>query len=271
MHPFFKALLHKDKEELHHIIFDHDTVRSRQYDIVLMILIVSSSFIAIIDSIPLLPARLHLTLYLLEWIFTILFTIEYVIRVLVCRKPIRYIISFWGLIDLMAILPTYLSLFIWGTNYLLVIRLLRLMRVFRILRLFQFNAEGIALVNALKASVPKITIFMMAVSTLTVMLGTIMYVIEGGTNGFTSIPQSIYWAIVTITTVGYGDVSPVTPLGKFVASIAMLTGYAIIAIPTGIVSVEMTRAAKLISCQNCGARIEPTANYCSHCGTAVEN
>lgn len=179
------------------------------------------------------------------WIFTILFTIEYILRIYASRRRLKYIFSFYGLIDLLAFLPTYLSLLFAGTQYLIVIRAFRLLRVFRILKLSRFLLEGNILRNALNASSYKITVFLMSVLTLVTIIGTLMYIIEGEESGFTSTPVSIYWAIVTITTVGYGDISPATPLGQFLSSILMIIGYGIIAVPTGIVSVEMCRLPQI--------------------------
>jgi len=260
------------KAELYRIVFNSDTKQGRQFDIILLWCILFSVFIAIVDSVPNLPPTLHTILYILEWLITIVFTIEYLLRVYISHNTVRYVFSFWGAVDLLSILPTYLSLFVWGTNYLLVVRILRLLRVFRILKLANFNAEAIVLVKALKASMHKISIFLFALMTINILLGTVMYVIEGGRNGFTSIPQSIYWAIITVTTVGYGDIVPRTNLGKFISSIAMIVGYAIIAIPTGIVSVEMSKAAGTAQkkCPECSVGNDIHANFCSHCGTALQ-
>lgn len=208
----------------------------------------------------------HFYLYV-EIVFTVLFTIEYFVRIYISPKPLKYIFSFWGLIDFLSVIPTYLSLIFIGSHYLLVVRILRLLRVFRILRLVRFNKESAYLMSALKSSGYKIGIFLMSVLFLVTILGTVMYVVEGGQAGFVSIPQSIYWAIVTVTTVGYGDLVPHTVLGKFISSFAMMLGYAIIAVPTGIVTVEMSRSSpRFKSCLNCKQANDRDANYCKNCG-----
>lgn len=256
------------KAELYRIVFNSDTKPGRQFDVILLWCILFSVLITIVDSVPDLPPTLHKVLYIVEWLITIVFTIEYLLRIYISHNTVRYVFSFWGAVDLLSILPTYLSLFVWGTNYLLVVRILRLLRVFRILKLVNFNTEAIILMKALNASMHKISIFLFALMTITILLGTVMYVVEGGKNGFTSIPHSIYWAIITVTTVGYGDIVPRTNLGKFISSIAMIVGYAIIAIPTGIVSVEMSKAtgnAQKI-CPECSVVNDIHANFCSHCG-----
>jgi voltage-gated potassium channel len=208
----------------------------------------------------------------LEWCFTVLFSIEYLLRLLSVKDPLRYSVSFLGIIDLLSIIPMYLSVFFVGAQSLLVLRALRLLRIFRIFKLTHFLSEMSFLGMALKSSAKKISIFMLAVLTLVIILGSMMYLIEDQANGFTSIPLSIYWAIVTITTVGYGDISPVTPLGKFVASIIMLIGYGIIAVPTGIITTEMAIAARSKKhgnevCPGCGREgHDQNALYCKYCG-----
>lgn len=230
------------KQLLYNIIFENDTKAGKRFDVLLLWSILISVLIAMLDSVPSLNGAVGFEFYLIEWVFTIFFTIEYIFRISVHPKPQKYMFSFWGLVDLFAILPAYLSLLFIGSQYFLIVRIFRLLRVFRILRLIQFNREALVLMNALRSSSFKISIFMSTVVTIVVILGTIMYVIEDPENGFTSIPQSIYWAIITITTVGYGDIVPHTVLGKFISSIAMIIGYAIIAVPTGIVTVEMARS-----------------------------
>ena len=208
----------------------------------------------------------------LEWLFTILFTIEYVLRLVCVLRPAKYAFSFFGIVDLLAIAPTYLSLFIPGTRFFAVIRVLRVLRVFRILKLARYLRETNVLVLALRASRIKILVFMYTVLTLVVMIGSMMYVVEGAEHGFTSIPRSVYWAIVTLTTVGYGDISPQTPLGQTLAALVMIIGYAIIAVPTGIVTSEITRASarERVSTQACPSCSlgghETDAVYCKHCG-----
>lgn len=256
-----------NKQKLNQIVFNSDTKTGQRFDILLLWSILISILVAILDSLPTLGENLKLTFYILEWLLTIIFTIEYILRIVVSKKPASYIFSFWGAVDFLAVFPTYVSLFIVGYHYLIVVRMLRLMRVFRILRLVRFYSEAILLLQALKASFYKISIFFATVLTTVVLLGTIMYVIEGEKNGFSSIPQGIYWAIITITTVGYGDIVPVTVLGKMISSIAMIIGYAIIAVPTGIVTVEMARANEIKTiCPNCNAKNDTDATFCKKCG-----
>ena len=256
------------RQKLYSIVFENDTKAGRLFDIVLLWCILISVLIAMLDSVPQLNANFGFEFYLVEWAFTILFTIEYIIRVAVNPKRVKYIFSFWGIVDLLAILPAYLSLLFTGTQYFLIVRIFRLLRVFRILRLVQFNREATVLISALRASAFKISIFFSTVVTIVVLLGTIMYVVESPDNdGFTSIPQSIYWAVITITTVGYGDIVPQTVLGKFISSFAMIIGYAIIAVPTGIVTVEMSKSAeRKKTCPECGFKNPANSNYCNDCG-----
>jgi voltage-gated potassium channel len=214
-------------------------------------------------------------LYALEWLFTVLFTIEYCLRLLSVRRPLRYATSFFGVVDLLAVIPTYLSILVPGSQYLLVIRILRLLRVFRLLKLSEYVMEADTLRRALRASRRKISVFISAVVLLVVIIGALMYVVEGEANGFTSIPVSIYWAIVTLTTVGYGDLSPKTPLGQMVASVVMVIGYGIIAVPTGIVSVELAHAVRERgisgqACPSCSAEgHDPDAVFCKYCGAKL--
>jgi len=259
------------KERLYRIIFETETAAGKRFDVWLLWLILASVIVAMLDSVQSIHEHLKTEFYILEWAFTILFTLEYLFRVYVSRRPSMYIFSAWGLIDLIAILPTYLSLMFMGYQYLLIVRIIRLLRVFRILRLVRFTSEGLYLIRALRAAFFKISIFFLTILIIVVLLGTIMYVVEGGQHGFSSIPQSIYWAIITITTVGYGDIVPYTILGKFIASVAMIIGYAIIAVPTGIVTSEMIRAnAAKVVCPICAADMQPNVKYCSNCGTANE-
>lgn len=258
-----------NKEKLYKIVFNNDTREGRLFDIVLLWSILISIFVAIIDSIPELPLFLKSTFFILEWVFTVIFTIEYFLRIYISEKPRKYIFSFWGIIDLMAIFPSYLSFFFFGYRYLLIVRILRLLRVFRILKLVRFNAEAMILIKSIRASFYKISIFLSAVIVFVIILGTIMYVVEGGSNGFTSIPQSIYWAIITITTVGYGDIVPQTVLGKMISSVTMILGYAIIAVPTGIITVEMSRSEITKICSKCHFKNSEAANYCNNCGNKI--
>ncbi|HMJ46180.1 MAG TPA: ion transporter [Ferruginibacter sp.] len=260
------------RPRLHEIIYESATLAGKIFDIILLCFIISSIAIVILDSNREWHASYGHLFYILEWVFTFLFTIEYILRLICIKKPLRYVFSFLGLIDLLAILPSYLSFLFAGAQSLLVLRALRLLRIFRIFKLSHFLSEMHFLGVAIKGSLRKISIFMLIVLTLVIIMGSVMYMVEGGRNGFNSIADSIYWAIVTITTVGYGDISPVTPLGKFVASVIMLMGYAIIAVPTGIVTTEMALAMRKKeqqqeACPNCGREGHDTnARYCKFCG-----
>lgn len=261
------------KERLWRVIFLSDTRAGRVFDIVLLWLIAASVLVVMLESVESLR-RDHRGLFrAAEWVFTILFTIEYAVRVAVVRRKRRYIFSFFGVVDLLAILPTYIALLFTGTQYLMVIRILRLLRMFRVLKMARHFGQANVLMNALRSSRPKIAVFLFAVLTLVTIESTIMYLIEGANNpGFSSIPQSIYWGIVTITTVGYGDVAPLTVAGKVLASVIMLTGFAIIAVPTGIVTAELGRRMEPVpmddrECEQCGWKgHDRAANYCKHCG-----
>ena len=260
---------------LHQIIFEADTRAGRFFDLALIWLILLSVATVILESVRSVRAQYGDLLYALEWLFTLLFTVEYLLRLLSVRRPLRYATSFFGVVDLLAIIPTYLSIFVPGSQYLLVIRILRLLRVFRLLKLSEYVAEADTLRRALRASSRKISVFISAVVLLVVIIGALMYVIEGEEHGFTSIPISIYWAIVTLTTVGYGDLSPRTPFGQVLASIVMVIGYGIIAVPTGIVSVELAQATRELkvsrqSCPSCGAEgHDPDALCCKYCGAKL--
>ena len=261
------------RSRLHEIIFEADTTVGKLFDIGLIFSIVFSVVIVMLDSVKPINIRYGHIFYFLEWIFTILFTIEYMFRIYCVRKPMYYIMSFYGVVDFLAIAPTYLSLILPGSQYLLVIRLLRVLRIFRVLKFVQYLGEAKQLLRALRASRRKITIFIFTVLTTVVIMGSLMYIIEGEKNGFTSIPKSIYWAIVTLTTVGYGDIAPQTNVGQTLAAIIMLLGYAIIAVPTGIFTVEMTRASSKVStqaCPSCGAEgHDYDAAFCKYCGTKL--
>lgn len=262
------------RAKLYEIIFDADTPAGRLFDIILLWAILLSVLVVFLESISGLRNSYGRMFYYLEWFFTILFSVEYLLRIISTKKPLGYVFSFYGVIDVLAILPTYLSLIITGSQYFLVIRILRLLRVFRILKLTHMMKQAAILRKALIASRGKIAVFMFAVLTLVVIIGAVMYVIEGPENGFTSIPFSMYWAIVTMTTVGYGDVSPQTTVGQIFASLVMIMGYAIIAVPTGIVSVEIADVTKKSSdvrtCPNCLKEgHDPDAKYCKHCGSAL--
>jgi voltage-gated potassium channel len=260
------------QQRLHEVIYENHTTAGKAFDISLLLCIVASIVIVMLDSMQALHARYGRLFFWIEWAFTILFTIEYILRLICIKKPLSYITSWLGVIDLLAIIPSYLSIFYVGAQSLLVFRALRLLRIFRIFKLTHFLSEMQFLKSSISSSLKKISIFMLVVLALVVILGSIMYLIEGRENGFTSIPESIYWAIVTITTVGYGDISPVTPLGKFVASIMMFIGYGIIAVPTGIVTNEMASAVRLKkegaqTCTACGLEgHDSDARYCKQCG-----
>lgn len=258
------------RQDLYKIVFEHDTKAGKQFDVALLWLILFSVIVVMLESVPEIGLQFSEEFFIVEWILTIIFTLEYILRLWISPKPLRYTFSFWGIIDLLSILPTYLSLFIVGYHYLLIVRVFRLLRVFRILKLARFNAEAQTLMNALKSSSYKISIFLMAVISIVTLLGTLMYVIEDGEEGFTSIPQSIYWAIVTVTTVGYGDMVPHSVIGKFISSIAMIIGYAIIAVPTGIITVAMAKSNSTNQkCQKCDSLINDTDNFCSNCGNQI--
>ena len=239
------------RQKLHEVIFEADTRAGKLFDVILIWAVILSVVVVILDSVNSYQEKYGDILYALEWFFTILFSIEYIFRLISVRHPLRYALSFFGIIDLLAIVPTYSSLLVPGVQFLLTVRILRLLRIFRVLKLTEYLVEAQTLTNALKASARKIGVFIMTVVVLVTVVGSIMYVIEGEENGFKDIPTSIYWAVVTLTTVGYGDVSPQTALGQFFASVVMILGYGIIAVPTGIVTVELSKAGKPISTQVC--------------------
>lgn len=272
--------IHKEdswKHRLYVIIFGAETFWGKTFDVVLLIAILLSVIAVMLESVAEVKLLYGHELYIVEWFFTILFTIEYVARLIVVKNRWKYVTSLFGIIDLLSIIPTFLSLFLVGANSLRIIRSIRLLRVFRILKMARFLGEASQLSTALKASRAKIIVFIGTVFTMVVILGTLMYMIEGSEHGFTSIPRSIYWAIVTLTTVGYGDIAPQTPLGQALASVIMILGYGIIAVPTGIVSAEMVQqgkqqeAKRLISCPTCertGHALD--ADYCKFCGSKLE-
>jgi len=257
------------------IIFEADTPAGKAFDVGLIVCIVASVLVVTLDSVESLQSRHGSLFFGLEWFFTGLFTVEYLLRLICIRRPLRYARSFFGIVDLLAILPTYLNIILPGTRYLLVIRVLRVLRVFRILKLVQYLEEVSTIRTSLLASARKILVFLFTVLTLVVVLGSIMYLIEGAENGFSSIPRSIYWAIVTLTTVGYGDITPQTPVGQILASFIMIMGFSIIAVPTGIISAEFSKAAKRrytrIACPECsGEGHDQDAKFCKYCGTEIE-
>lgn len=264
------------RRQLHDVIFEHDTYWGKMFDVVLLWAILLSIIAVMLESVDGIRTEYGKLLRNLEWIFTIAFTIEYVARIISVRKPFGYVKSFYGIIDLLSILPTYLSYFFVGGQYLMAIRTIRLLRVFRILKLARFIGESAVLMKALKNSRYKITVFFGGVLILVIITGTFMYLVEGPENGFDNIPLSIYWAIVTLTTVGYGDIAPQTVMGKALASFIMLLGYAIIAVPTGIVTSELTQGRrehrKFINCPHCAAEgHNHEAEYCWKCGGSFEN
>jgi len=262
------------RSSLHTVIFEAETPAGRAFDFVLLGCILLSVTAVMLESVAGVRATHGEILATLEWGFTLLFTVEYLLRLVSVRRPLRYATSFFGLVDLLAIAPTYLSLLVPGTQYLLVVRILRLLRVFRLLKLSEYLVEADVLARALRASRYKISVFLLTVLTLVVIIGSVMYVVEGEANGFTDIPTSIYWAVVTLTTVGYGDVAPRTPLGQLLASVAMLLGYGIIAVPTGIVTLELSRASQPVistqACPVCSAEgHDADAIYCKRCGAQL--
>jgi voltage-gated potassium channel len=270
--PRTPAAWPKWRSTLHEVIFEAETPAGRAFDITLIMSILLSITAVMLESVRSIRQVYGSLLYDIEWFFTGLFAVEYVLRLVSVRRPFRYATSFFGLVDLLAILPTFLSLLLPGTQYLFTVRILRLLRIFRILKLTEYLSEASIIVNALRASQRKISVFILSVLTVVVIIGSLMYIIEGEENGFTSIPTSIYWAIVTLTTVGFGDITPQTPLGKTLASLVMIMGYGIIAVPTGIVTAELTNAGarKRIStqaCPSCSAEgHDADAVHCKYCG-----
>lgn len=254
------------------VIFESDTRAGRLFDIWLIVLILASVVAVVLDSLPALPPAQREALYAVEWVFTALFTLEYLARLACVRRPLRYALSFYGVIDLLALLPTYLALLVPEVHALIDVRVLRLLRVFRIFKLTAYLVEFHALGRALSASRRKILVFLSAVLMIVVVMGTLMYVVEGPENGYTSIPTGIYWAITTLTTVGFGDITPKTDLGRFIASLMMLVGWGTLAVPTGIVTAEMTaqRMRSGPTTRTCAAclteGLPPEARYCQHCG-----
>ena len=259
------------RHRLHEIIFEADTSAGKAFDEILLWSIIISVLVVMLDSVASYRAQYGDWFYSIEWFFTILFSIEYILRIISVRKARSYIFSFYGIVDLLSILPTYISLLIPGSQYFLVIRILRVLRVFRVLKFTQYLIEADQLQRALSSSRRKITVFIFTVITITVIVGSLMYVIEGSENGFTSIPKGMYWAIVTLTTVGYGDISPQTNLGQMLSAMIMIMGYGIIAVPTGIVTAELTRTQSMEKttevCRYCSREGHaPDASYCKYCG-----
>lgn len=272
------------RTKLHEIIYEADTHAGKLFDVVLLIVILASILLVMLESVKSIDSEYHDILNISEWVITILFSIEYIARVITVKKPFKYIFSFYGIIDFLSTVPKYISLIVGGVHALAALRALRLLRMFRILKLGRYLGASNNLVSALKASRAKISVFLFAVLIVAIILGTIMYLIEGEENGFSNIPKSVYWCIVTLTTVGFGDIAPQTPLGQFIASLVMILGYGIIAVPTGIVSAEYSSQKKTDTkkdeddkpssvhlntqvCPNCSTeKHRDDADFCYHCG-----
>ena len=268
------------RDTLHEVIFEADTPSGKTFDLALLWLILLSVLTVLLESIPELKSQYAEAFYYAEWTFTGLFTLEYVLRLIAVRKPIKYATSFFGIVDLLAILPTFVGLLVPGSASLRVVRILRLLRLFRILKLVGFLKEARALQSALRTAKQRILVFLSVVIALVTIIGTLMYLIEDGQSGFTSIPRSIYWAIVTVTTVGYGDIVPATAVGKVLASFMMIIGYAIIAVPGGILGIAVMQQSQLdslnpdevstVACPSCGRDgHESDADFCKHCGNPL--
>ena len=270
------------KSKLHTIIYEADTPMGKLFDVVLLILILVSVILVMLESVTSIDTHYHDLLYFGEWVITIFFTIEYILRIITVKKASNYIFSFYGIIDFLSTIPLYLSFILAGSNALLAVRALRLLRVFRILKITRYMGEANKLNKALRDSKAKILVFLFAVLILSIIAGTIMYLVEGEQSGFVSIPISVYWCIVTLTTVGFGDIAPVTPLGQFIAAIIMIMGYGIIAVPTGIVSAEYASKKTTTlddpeyihvntqSCQNCNENNHhDNAEFCHKCGSTL--
>lgn len=265
---------HGLRESVRRVIFEADTRAGRAFDVGLIVCIALSVVAVMLDSVHSIHATHSRLLYEIEWVFTALFTIEYLLRLWSVDRPVKYALSFYGLVDLLAVIPTYLSLLFPGSQYMLVIRVLRVLPVFRVLKVVQYVSEANLLMQALRDSRRKIAIFLFTVMTLVIILGALMYLIEGEENGYTSIPTSIYWTVVTLTTVGFGDITPQTPLGQTVASLIMIIGYGIIAVPTGIVTVSLTRATEgRLATRVCPVCVseghEHASRFCKNCGAEL--
>lgn len=267
-------------QKLHTIIYEADSPLGKLFDIILMILIILSVLFVMLESVKTIDEKYHEILYIGEWVITIFFSFEYIARIITIKKPSRYIFSFYGIVDFLSTIPLYLSFIFVGSNYLLTVRALRLLRIFRILKITRYVGASNNLTKALIHSRPKIFVFLFAMVIISILAGTLMYLIEGEQSGFVSIPQSVYWCIVTLTTVGYGDISPATPLGQLLASIIMVLGYGIIAVPTGIVSAEYVKTSKPEDsnyvhvntqvCENCGSeKHRDDAKFCHRCGYSL--
>jgi voltage-gated potassium channel len=261
------------KEKIHEVIYEADTKAGKLFDVVLIIVILASLALVVLDSVEYISLKYHDLFVTLEWIITIFFTIEYILRIISIKQPKNYIFSFYGIVDFLSTIPLYISLIFAGSGALLSLRALRLLRVFRVFKLARYTGAGSVVSVALKRSMPKILIFLYSVIIVAFVSGTIMYLVEGPENGYTSIPIGIYWTIVTLTTVGFGDIHPITPLGQFVATLIMLLGYGIIAVPTGIVTAEMTKenvSRNTQVCYNCGeSQHKDKAEFCHKCGYSL--
>lgn len=269
--PLIQSSKKSLKDKIHIIIEGTDTPAGKLFDVLILMAIITSVLVVMLDSVLYLRLQYGRLFFIAEWFFTLLFTVEYALRLYSAPNRLRYATSFFGVVDLLALLPTYLSLFFVGTHYLLVVRILRILRIFRVFRLKSYMQQAGFLVAAFKTSQHKITVFFLSLLLLVTIFGSVMYVVEGPENGFTSIPLSIYWAVVTLTTVGYGDISPKTPIGQAIASMVMITGYAIIAVPTGVFTAELARTMRPqlqpVSCSNCGKFGHATnAKFCDRCG-----
>jgi voltage-gated potassium channel len=280
----------KWRRKVHEVIYEADTPAGKLFDIVLLIIIIISLVLVMMESVPTLGAKYAEEFILAEWIITIFFSIEYVLRIVSINKPTKYIFSFYGIIDFLSTIPLYLTFFFGGLNALLAVRSLRLLRIFRILKITRYIGEADKLTKAIKSSGPKIAVFLFAVLVVSIIMGTVMYLVEGPESGFVSIPTSIYWCIVTLTTVGFGDIAPVTPLGQFLATMIMIMGYGIIAVPTGIVSAEYSQGKKGTKeedtppkdpnyrhvntqiCQNCHSeKHQDGSHFCHNCGYSLDD
>ena len=264
----------KLRQKLYNIIFEADTPAGKTFDVTLLGIIILSIIIVILESVESINQVYGSTFKIIEWFITIIFTLEYILRIWIVNRPQKYIFSFYGIIDFLAFLPAYLAIFISGAHTFIIIRALRLLRIFRIFKLNRYSQENFVIIEALIASRRKISVFLYTIFTLTILIGTLMYLIEGSENGFTSIPRSIYWTIVTLTTVGYGDIAPHTTIGQAIAAIVMILGYSIIAVPTGIVSAEISsQKIKMRNTQVCPDCLkeghETNATFCKYCGTKL--
>ena len=264
------------KQKLHEVIYEADTPAGKIFDVVLLVVIILSIVLVMLESVKSINTKYAEQFYIAEWVITILFSTEYILRIITVKKPKNYIFSFYGIVDLLSTIPTYLTFLFGGQNLFLAVRALRLLRVFRILKITRYVGEANKLMSALRSSRPKIMVFLFTVFILCIIMGTVMHLVEGERGGFDNIPISIYWCIVTLTTVGFGDIAPVTPAGQAIASIIMILGYGIIAVPTGIVSAEYSRSSEnqvprnTQACPACGEdKHLDKADFCHNCGNRL--